>query len=195
MQPNRNAGPLDEIRKSTNVAIFVCQVWAISMEVFLHRDVGERYLGPRAAAVLVLIPLYSLGWQGYDLEPLYWFLGTYFAMCFIARAGIAARLRRGEHCHSFYTGWPRFLGPRATVSEISMKRCWEPGILSLLGFAVRDWNAPLGTYLILGAASLAISVGASEAVERQRTLDMNDAVIDQEQTAERFRAMRGERWQ
>ena len=109
--------------------------------------------------------------------------------------GEVAEARRGESCHSFYTGWPRFLGPKATISEMSMKRCWEPGILCLLGFAVRDWNAPLGTYLIFGAASLAISVGASEAVERQRALDMNDAVIDQEQTAERFRVMRGERWQ
>jgi hypothetical protein len=185
---------LESMRQSTNVAMLVFQIGAISMEVFLHRGFGERYLGPRAAAVFILIPLYSLGWQGYDLQPLFLFLGAYLLMCFVARAGIAERVRRGEQCHSFYTGWPRFLGPKAKISEIAMKRFWEPGITGLLGLAVRDFNAPLGTYLIFGAISMACSVGASEAIERQRALDMNDAVIDQQQTAERFREMRGERY-
>jgi hypothetical protein len=45
---------------------------------------------------------------------------------------------------------------------------------------------------MIGGACLFLSVTLAEQQERARTLDLNDAVIDQQQVAERFRAMRGE---
>ena len=62
------------------------------------------------------------------------------------------------------------------------------------GFLLRQINPPLGTYLMLAAGSLCISVCASEAEERTRALDMNDAVMNQESVADRFREMRSDRW-
>ena len=192
--PAQQLGPLDSMLGTLGLALFVVRTWATSLEVFLHRDLGERYLGWNAAAVLLLVPLYLLGWERYDPGPMLLFLGAYLFFCFIARMGMVRRRMRGESCHSMYTGWPRFLGPKAKISEIRMKQFVEPPITFLVGWMVRgEFNAPLGTYLMIGAVCLVISVNASETISRMRTLDMNDAVIEQEQTAERFRIMRGDR--
>jgi hypothetical protein len=193
--PTQKQSTLESIVGSYRGGLFVCRIWAMSLEVFLHRDLGERYLGWNAAAVWVLVPLYLLGWQGYDCRPMVLFLPVYLAVCLAARAGMARRRLRGEQCHSMYTGWPRFLGPKAKISELRMKQVWEPAVTMLLGWAVRDeFNAPLGTYLMIGGVCLFISVSTSTAVERMQALDLSDAVLEQEMVAERFREMRGERW-
>jgi hypothetical protein len=186
---------LESARNGLSVGLFICRVLAVSVEVFLHKGMGERYLGLQAAAVLLLVPVYSLFWPGYDLRPLMLFLPAYLVMCFVARAGIAARLKRGEHCHSHYTGWPHGIKPGTKCSELTAKRVVEPAIVMMAGFLLRQFNPPLGTYLMFAAAGLLISVSASDAEQRTRSLDINDAVIDQEQVADRFREMRSERWQ
>ncbi len=190
--PGKN-GSLESLAGSFNLAMFICRAWATSLAVFLHRDIGDRYLGWNAAAVLLLVPLYLLGWKGYDSEPMLLFLLAYTGLCCLARAGAVARRVRGEQFHSLYTGWPRFLGPKAKISELAMKKFWEPAVTFALGWAVREGiDAPLGTYLMLGGICLSITVRTSCAVDDKQALDLNDAVIEQEMIAERFREMRGD---
>jgi hypothetical protein len=190
----QNPNPSDATGANLAWALFVCRSVAVSVEVFLHREIGERYLGLPAAAVLLLVPLYSLGWRGHDLWPLMLFLLAYLVMCCCARVGSLVRRFRGEPGHSFYTGWPRVMTARAKWSEVTFKRFVEPLLVLSFGFLILLANPPLGTYLMLAAGGLFISVNASIAEERTRALDMNDAVIHQEIVAERFRGMRGERW-
>ncbi len=86
------------------VAMFLVNTWAVSIEVFLHKGIGSRYLGFQAAAVLGLIPIYSLFWEGYDIEPLMLFLVAYVL------ALLARRLSKQQYSgHSFYCGFPRLL--------------------------------------------------------------------------------------
>lgn len=192
--PQDKTGPFSSLRGNLNLALFICRAWATSLEVFLHRDIGDRYLSWNSAAVLLLVPLYLLGWQGYDPRPLGWFLIAYLGMCGVARLNAAGRRARGEAGHSLYTGWPRFLGPKARWSEVFMKRMVEPVVTFLFGCMVRDWwNAPLGTYLMIGAVCLLLSASASDALERVRSMDLNDAIIEQQWTADRLRTYRSDR--
>jgi len=192
--PQQKQSALESARTGLAVGLFICRSLSVSVEVFLHRGMGERYLGLQAAAVLLLVPLYSLVWPGYDLRPLMLFLLAYLVMCCLARVSSIAHRLAGEHCHSHYTGWPRGIKPGAKCSELTVKRVVEPAIVMAAGFLLRQVNPPLGTYLMLAGGSLFISVSASETEQRTRALDMNDAVINQEQVADRFRDMRSERW-
>ena len=164
----KKQSPLESARTGLAVGLFICRTFAVSIEVFLHRGMGERYLGLQAAAVLLLLPLYSLGWQGYDLRPLMLFLLGYVVMCGFARIGMLVRRSRGEHCHTHYTGWPHGIRPGAKCSELTVKRIVEPAVVMGAGFLLRQINPPLGTYLMLAAGSLFISVSASDAEERTR---------------------------
>jgi hypothetical protein len=180
----------DTTRNGINIAMLIIRAWATSLEVFLHKGMGRRYNGIQAALVLLLVPFYSLAWPHDDLRPLLWFLLAFLVMCGVTRIG--SLLRRGQPCHSFYTGWPRLMGRTRKLSEVTFKRYIEPILVLAIGFALREnVNPPLGTYLMIGAGCLFLSVSVSVIEEQVRAEDMNDAVIEQSMVAERFRGMRG----
>lgn len=183
-------GLLGSARSGFTVGLFLCRCLAVSLEVFLHTGIGERYLGMQAFAVLVLVPVYMLFWPGYDLRPMTAFWWAYFVMCGFVRLGAAVRRKRGEHGHSRYTGWPRGMTERAKLSELTVKRMFEPMYVLVCGYFIRQVNPPLGTYLMLAAGGLCISASANEAEQRMQVMDLNDAVIAQETVAEQFRQMR-----
>ena len=93
-----------------------------------------------------------------------------------------------------YTGYPRLwkLAPRA--SEITVKKYVEPLVAFAVGVTLCAYSPPLGIYVILGAFALMGTVMLSEETQRQRAIEMNDAVIEQQLVAERFRDMRGDRF-
>lgn len=189
-QPQPSESPFASARNSLNFGLSVSRIWATSLEVFLHSGLGHRYLGVQALAVLLLIPIYTMFWQGYDIRPLVWFLMAYLAMCFVNRIGNLAR--SGERQHSYYTGWPRLIGRTSKLSELVVKRFIEPALALAIGFILRvNVNAPLGTYLMIGAGCLFVSVSASEMEDQTNLDDLHDRVIEQETIAERFRDMRG----
>ena len=181
------------IRNGPGVFSLFLQAWATSVEVFLRRDFGVRYLNWQAAAVLLLVPLYAALWEGReDLRPLFWFLGAYLMMCIVARIGMLGRHLRGQHYHSYYNGWPRLMRLFPKCTERTVKLYVEPALVSGLGLLIGNHNAPLCIYLAAAGACLHISHSQAEFGYRQRAADMHDAVIDQEIIAEQYREMRRE---
>jgi hypothetical protein len=176
-----------------NVFLFVCHAWATSVEVFLHRAPGSRYLGLQAAAVLLLVPLNVLFWKHHDIRGLLWFIPVYLMMCIFARIGMLLRWRRGEFCHSYYSGWPRIMGSKAKCSELTFKRFFEPVLVLAVGYLFYEFGQePLGAYLMWAAVCLFISVNASAHFHHLQAIDLRDSIIYQERLAERFRKLRGE---
>lgn len=173
--------------------LFVCHAWATSVEVFLHHAPGTRYLGLQAAFVLVLVPFNVLFWERHDIRGLLYFIPAYIAMCLIARLGMLRRWKRGENCHSYYSGAPRFMGPKAKCSELTFKRVVEPVFVAGIGasFCILG-QQPLGVYLMWAAACLFISVNASALYHDLQAVEMRDSILYQEQIAERFRNLRGD---
>jgi hypothetical protein len=164
-------------------------VLATSAEVFLRRGFGERYFGLQAAAVLLAVPLYGLLWEGHDLSLLMLFLALYIAAWCTARIGITRRRIAGAIEHSQYGGWPVLLSARPFrgMSELTAKRLVEPLFVLASGVGVAQVDPPLGSYLMLAAGGMAVSVRLAFGYQRARLVDMRDAFIEQKNLMERFR--------
>lgn len=193
MSSQSNPGSSDSPGSTLAFGLFFCRTLAASVEVFLHREIGERYLGLQAAAVLLLVPIFSLGFPGREIGPLLLFLVAYLVMCAVARVGSLVRRFRGRTWHTYYTGWPRLMSPRTKCSELTFKRFIEPALLLSGGVLLLAINRPLGAYLMLAGVGLFISVSATVIEARTRALDMYDALLQQELLAAQFRELRGER--
>jgi hypothetical protein len=167
---------------------FVSRTLATSVEVFLHRGFGERYFGLHSAAVIPAVLVATTIWPGHDPTPLLVFLGAYLTACMAGKAGIAHRRKIGLLEHSYYNGRPFFLKWRLfrNVKERSAKG-FEPFLVFFLGAFVMPLSEPLGAYLMVAALGLLVSLGMAETYERTRQLDMRDALIDQQNAAQRLR--------
>ncbi len=167
---------------------FVSRTLATSIEVFIHRRFGERYFGLHSAAVILAVLVFSTFWEGYDVTPLLGFLGFYFVACMGARIGIAKRRRSGDVEHSYYHGRPVLLNwwPFKKAKERTVKGL-EPFLVFFTGVFVMPVSEPLGGYLMVASLGLLVSLGLAATYQRTRQLDMQDALIDQQNLAERLR--------
>lgn len=191
---DRNDVPLPSFAQATSFLEQVCYALAFSIEIFLHRGFGSRYMGTQGFIALGIIPLYAFLWvdSGYDPLPLLWFMGVYFVMCVIVRIDCTRRWYRGERTHSRYTGWPRLMRVFPWMSESTVKRYVEPVVATAIGLAILPFNAPLGVYLIIAATALHMMMTEIDRCVRIRVRDMNDAMYEQQELVEQFRIMRGE---
>jgi len=183
-----------DVRTGIGWVTFISRIGAVTVEVFLHSRFGERYIGMEAAAALVLIPVFGLFWPDSDLLPLMQFLGVYLFMCLLARIGMTARRLRGDREHSRYTGFPHLLRLFRLLPEEAVKRFVEPFFVMCAGVVSYDFNEPLGGYLMFAAVCLFISTNLDDMWTRTRALDISDAVMEQQVTAQRFREMQNKRW-
>ncbi len=189
-----NQSPNSDGRQAANWLRFIVESWAVSVEVFLRREFGWNYIGAKGALVLLLVPMFMLLWPGHDLRPLLWFLGTYLVMCVVARAQAWQRRSRGDANHSYYSGRSWLMGIFRGCSEVTVKQWFEPLLVGIVAFLIGETNVPLAAYLLGSAVCLFMSTFGREQSVRQRAAAMNDAVIEQEIVAERFREMRGEQF-
>jgi hypothetical protein len=174
--------------------MLVIHAWSASIEVFLHRGFGERYLAVRGPAVIPLVLAYGACWEGRDIVPMLCFLAAYLVMCARARVGILARRKRGEFGHSMYSGVPRLMRLVPGWRESAVKRFAEPLLVLGAGCLACAIDEPLGLYLILGSFFVFATATVGTGWDRNRILDLNDAVIEQQWRAEQFRAVRGDRY-
>jgi len=163
---------------------------AVSGEVFLHRRFGSRYLNIQAASVLLIVPIYSCLWEGHDTRPLYWYLAAYLLMVFVARLSISYRQWKRDNEHTFYNGLPVLLRRSAYRYEQIFKQFVEPSLVIAVAFLMTDWNPPLGMYLVMVAFCLFIHSARMNGYAHLQLMDLHDAVIEQQQRAERFRDLR-----
>lgn len=171
---------------------FVARTLACSLELYLHRGFGDRYFGLNTFAVIPAVLIFSTFWQGHDITPLLAFLGFYFVACLGARAGIAHRRRMGGVEHSYYNGRPFFLKWKLfrNMKERTAKGL-EAFAMVLVGAFVMPLSEPLGSYLMVASLGLFASLAITAQYERQRDLDLQDALIDQQNAA---RCLRESGW-
>jgi hypothetical protein len=184
--------PFQGIRNGFNLMAFVAQTGAVSVEVFLHRRFGGRYIGLQGAAAVFLIPCFGLLFPHEDIRPLFYFLAAYLLMCSVARVGIARRNRRGDREHSRYNGWPGMLRRSRAHREQFIKEKAEPIFTVLVAFLVLGSSRPLGCYLMFAAFCLMVSNRMMGAHEEQLTADMHDALFEQQQAMARLRKLQGQ---
>lgn len=189
--PRDNQGNLiDRTRTTMNVLTVVCQALVSSVEVPLHRCFGPRYFGLPSALAFAMIPLFSVFWPAEDCRPLLWYTAFYAVMCGAGRLSTAKPARTAVH--SRYSGLPRLARFLPWMSEEQIKRQVEPALVFGLGVALLAFSPPLGSYLLTCSLAMAVMHSMTDAYGRQRAMDLYDGFLDQQDVAERFRALRGE---
>lgn len=198
MQQYEQGSAAERIKTGVGILTAVCGTLAVSLEVFLHRSAsfGERYMGLRAAAAILLIPFYAIFWPEHDATPLIGLLLAYLAMCFCIRIGVLTRARRGgQQVHSLYNGYPRLMTvTRGLFRERTVKLIVEPVLTLVIGALTMALSQPLGGYLMVASVGLLVSVHLSAGYDRVRAMDMYDAYVEQQQLSSTFQHMRGDRF-
>lgn len=162
-----------------------------------RRHFGCRYFqGLRVFWALLLIPVFSLFWQGYDLRALYAVWLLFLVRCAFHRweSRRAERRSRGpmglRMPHSLYNGRPILLPRFPKMSERDIKRKAEPAVMLAFGLASLIFSPPLGWFFLWCAVGMYMHTAALDLYERQRALDILDAAVDSEDIAARVREHR-----
>ena len=182
--------PFEDAKKAANILVFTAMAVASPVEVFLRTKFGSRYFGLAALGGLFVVPLWSLFWPDASPVGLWVFWGLYLVMQLRARIESARMGARGECVHTRYNGWPRLARLFRKMSEQRIKAGVEPLLVIVAGVCLMPVSQPLGSYLMIAGFALGVTHSVIESVERARALEINDALIEQQQTSERFRAMR-----
>lgn len=183
----------DRFKSAVGWLAFGCWSLATTVEVFLHesRSFGQRYLGLQAGAGVLCILVFPVLLPDRDVRPLLDFLLVYLFMCGVARFRVQWRLRRGgADGHSFYSGRPRIMRFVGRMSEETVKRVVEPVIVCLVAVFMMPASEMLGGYLLLAGSALFLTVNIHADIQRVRSMDLQDALLDQRHLVERFRSMR-----
>jgi len=190
-QQQQQNNSTDTARNASKLGMVIVQAWAATVEVFLHRSFGQRYLGVAGAVGIMVVLAFSMVWPGFNLAPLMLFLGVFVVMCARARLESWRECRRGIVQHSYYNGYPRLMRFLPTWNEVSVKRFVEPCLTFFLAMILMPVNPPLGCYLVVAACCLAGTNSTYDQWNRMQALEMNDAVITQRQIAGKFRELQG----
>jgi hypothetical protein len=190
MQQNQNTQPPSPLGNSNwfgEVIGGLYRAVCLTVEVFVHRTFGYRYVGAGLAGVVILLAFSTL-FPNDDPLPLLCFTGAYLILWIMATASLLIRRWRSrDRQHSHYTGRPwlwQWLLP--SWKEDNFKHL-EAIAIGLLGTAIHPWTHPLGDYLVM-AASMVLARNYCLAVrQRDQAIAMNDMVIEQQMVVDRFR--------
>lgn len=191
--PQQEQSFVDRLRRDFNIMTLVAGGVAVTVEVFLRRRIGSRAFGARPLVGIVTLAIFSLLKPRVDPAPLQMFGVAVMVLCFVHRAAGERRAKRGERGHTRYNGEPWLAVLLPKLDEMTIKRTVEPLLLIGGGLLVHVANELLGLWLIFAGVAIAMTVRTEEYAERQRLMDLGDAMIEQRYRAERLRAMRGDR--
>lgn len=185
--------PIQDAQKAASWFVLAARVVASPLEVILRKSFGSKYFGIPSAIALFAVPAWTLFWP--DESPAgIWALWIVFVLMQLrARLESARMVAKGEVIHTRYNGWPRLAAIFKRMPEQKIKAGLEPVVVFVAGALLMSVSQPLGSYLMVAAFSLGFNHGVIESVERAQALEMNDALIEQQAMAERFRQMQRDR--
>lgn len=171
---------------------WVARGCANTVEVFLHKRFGHRYLGPHSLIPFPIMFFYAAYWagEGYDIGPISAFMFLYALALPLAMLGAAIAQWRGKVEHSRYNGLPRFFKASTTKKELRIKEVYEPLLVILLGCYLTDlYSPPVGLWLVLAGICMAGVNSQLRQWQNQQDWDMQDAMIEQRFRMEEAREM------
>lgn len=191
-QPNGLWTPIEDAKRALSLLAFVSQVLAHPVEVFLRTRFGSQYFGLAALVAFITLPMWSMFFPAESPVAIWALWAAYVVLLLRARME-ATRMRvQGERIHSRYNGQSRLAGLLNSMSEARIKAVAEPIAVILTALAVMEGSAAVGSYLIVAGVALGFNHYLYDAVERAKARELNDAFIEQQQLAERFRGMQGD---
>jgi hypothetical protein len=160
----------------------------LTVEVFLHRGFGSRYVDCGFMGIIVIF--FFAQWFP-DQNPcfLYCYMIAYAVLWIIAGIGAIKRWWRGKcNVHSRYSGHPYLWSLLPGWKEENVKHLEALAVI-LFGYGVHYLNRPLGDYLMFAAGLMFLRGYNMAAQRRERVVEMNDRAIEQRLDAERFREL------
>lgn len=191
-QPEGLFNPIEDAKRAFSLLVFASQVLGHPVEVFLRTRFGSQYFGVAALVAFFTVPMWMVFFPTESPLGISIFWVLYILMQLRARIESGRLKAKGEVIHSRYNGWPRLAKAFKSMPESKIKAAIEPLAVFLTALAVMEGSVPLGSYLIAASFALAFNHALLDAVEKARVRELNDSLIEQQQLAERFRAMRGE---
>lgn len=200
MQPQQSNGhevgngwhPIQDSKWLLSWILFFAQVLAAPIELMLRTRFGKRYFGLPHAVALVGLPMWMVFWPGEDPGTFVFFWLAALLMQVRARMEQLRLSLRGQQEHSRYNGRSSLAFVLRRMSERSIKSIAEPLLVLVIGLTIRPEEGPLGSYLIAAAISLWINDAVIRFRERTVAQDLHDAWIEQQNLAQRVRAMQGQ---
>lgn len=190
---NGTGGPGRRAQNGAHVMVFIVRALALPLEVLLRRRFGARFFGFPTLAGLVAIPVWITFWPEKNPGPMTGFGALVLLMLIRARVESLRMVAKGDLVHTRYNGWPRIAAIFRRTSETKIKGFIEPVLGLGVGVATMYVYEPLGSFLIVSSIALGMINSTIDAVEQARAMEMNDALIEQQGLAERFREVRGDR--
>jgi hypothetical protein len=166
---------------------------AVTVEVFLHRRMGIRYVtGFGSLGILImsayfaLLPLNHAG-------PFFIYMLAFGVTWLLTIVETWLRFWRRDSEHSLFRGFPRLLRRELAYKEYRAKQFGEPVLVGCAGYFAFQWNGPLGVYWMFAAACLFLSSAAERRWETRDAMMLHDAALEQQNRARRFREIHGVR--
>ncbi len=178
---------VEDTKNAINWLMIFVHIYSTAIEVFLHLDMGHRYLGFQAAAVLLVVPLHTFFFKTRDPSATAWFLLFYLLACFAQRCNHWDRRKSGVVIHSYSNGYPWLRGMKSKVSEIAFKTWVEPTVVAVLGVLLRQYDEANSSFLLTCAAAMCFKNLVGQHINYEEVTDMHDSLIEQQQKADRFR--------
>ena len=119
------------------------------------------------------------------------FLVAYLAACLLQRMGMLLR-RWGAWFNTRGSGYPWLMVRETRIDEVFFKIWVEPLLVIIGGVLLIAVDRALGSYIATAGFALYLKGRMVNLLNSSQTLDMRDAMLEQEQRAERFREMNGD---
>jgi hypothetical protein len=187
-QQTNNAAVPQEANMLGDVLFGLGRGMALSVEVFLHRSFGSNYVGAGVGAFLMMFLFSALG-PAVNTRPLQVFAAIFGALWLVAVVNVYIRRWRGkENVHSMYNGRPlaRRLLPRCGETTVKFI---EALFVLLVAYCIYHENRLLGDYLLTAGGIVFFRTFCFAVARRQRTVELNDAVIEQREVSKIFNSM------
>jgi hypothetical protein len=190
-QQCQEPGGIEGLKQNLGRGLFVCECFAATLVVFLHRRFGRRWGGLHTAFGAVLIFLFMGFGAPHSPFPMMIFGAAYILMLASVRIERLGAEARGELRHSRYNGEPRLWRLFPKLDEITIKSKVEPLLVMVVGFVTLAFAPPLGCYLIVSAIALGISVSQVVAYDNAKAMQAVDNMLDSRMHTQRVRERMG----
>lgn len=182
-------GPFQSASRGASYLVFAARVLASPLEVCLRRGFGPKYFGFQAVGTLLLFPLWTMFWPTDNPTGLYGFWAIMMFFFARAKAESTRMVAKGDIVHTRYNGTSRLSRYFKRLPEPKVKGVCEPAFGLVAGAIVMQFDRPLGSLIVASAVAMFLVQATIEGVEQARVSELNDALIEQQSIAERFREM------
>lgn len=166
---------------------------AVSVELFLHRGFGLRYVTQYGLMGVGLMMFYLAWWPPEEFGPFVVYFLLFVALCLLRILGAWIRFWRGDSEHTLYGGFPVLLRRRLAHREYKVKQFFEPLLVAIVGAYTIQWDRVLGIYWIGAGVCLFISNAWERRWLNWQALALHDATLEQQHSFRRFQEIHGVR--